>query len=157
MVASAIGGLKPEHPRMWEYQVQETIRELRVPLKRPWFARIGLQADGSAGAVQVTQEIDAGEHYDLAYGAVALNLQGRRLFIGDEMMRDTIELITARSVELGAPGSVILTTKVHHENSNSQKMVLRHGFKNLGSLEDDDHDDWECELALPVGLDDGDH
>ncbi|MBD3924285.1 hypothetical protein IEZ26_06600 [Nocardioides cavernae] len=129
--------------------MQESIRDLRVPMKHRWITRIGLTPERNAGAFQLSQEIDAGQHYDLVFGAVALELQGRRLFIGDEMIEDTVEVITSRCIELGATGTIRLTTKVHQRNGNSQKMVHRNKFRNLGSLEDDDYDDWERELALP--------
>lgn len=148
MELSAVGG-KPVHPATWEYQVQEYIRELRVPMGKKWLCRIGLTEAGTAGAVQLTQEIDPGEHYDLVFGAVALELQGRGLYIGDEMIEDTVDVITARCLAFGVTEDVLLTTKVHQKNRNSQKMVGRHKFRNQGSLEDDEYDDWQRLLTIP--------
>ena len=141
-------GVTPTHPAMWEWQVQESIKGLRVPLKRRWLSRIGLTDDGRAGAFQLTQEIDRGVHYDLVYGAVAIDLQGRGLHIGDEMIADTLDVITTRCVALGVTDDVLLTTKVHRENRNSQKMCHRNGFRNQGSLNDDEYDDWQRLLVV---------
>lgn len=143
-------GLKAVHPCMHEYLVQAHFQDLRLPLNaRQWMLRVGLDSDGCIGAIQQTQVIDAGSEYNLVFGAVAVNLRGRGLFIGDEMIEDTVEQIALQCAEMGVTDDVLLTTQVHRDNRNSQKMCHRNKFRNMGSLENDEYDDWHRDFTPP--------
>lgn len=141
-------GLTPVHDAMYAWNVQEAIRDLRVPLGRKWLVRLGLDQESRIGAIQVTQEITPGGHYDLVFGAVSVHLQGRGLFLGDEMMEDTLEIIASRCADLGVVEDVLLTTTVHRDNSSAQKMCTRNQFRN-NTISDDSYDDWRRYLPVP--------
>ena len=113
---------------MWEFQVQELINQTKPPKRRddPRSVRLGFDEAG-LGAVMVLDELEPGALYELTYGAVALRLRGAGGLHADEMMRDALDLITSRCIELGS-SEVLITGYIDPGNLGSKRMCTRHGL-----------------------------
>lgn len=152
-------GASYTHSRMWEWHVQELIRnDVRSLSARRWLIRLGFD-DAGLGAVMVAEEIDPGEHFYLSVGAIASRLRRQHSgALGDEMLEDTFAAIGERCLAAGYSGEVRLTGIVHRDNYASKRMCERNGFTFRGdSAEVEDHENWGRSIPIPeLPLFDGD-
>lgn len=156
----SLAGVVTVHNRIWEYHVQELIRHdaLKKLGRSKWFVRLGFDQHG-LGGVAVTQEIDRGRHYDLVLAAIACRLRrqhdGR---LGDEMLEDTLSVITDRCAAYNFTGDVLVTGIVHRDNNASKRMCERNKFAFVPAAtlpgaeddeSDDDYEDWQRLVPIP--------
>lgn len=144
-------GASTTHSRMWEWHVQELIRDQVRSLTQPrWIVCLGYDERGLGGVI-VAEEIDAGEHYDLTLGAIASRLRRQHDgALGDEMLEEMFSAIGERCARAGYSGEVLLTGLIHRSNYASKRMCERNGFVFQGACDsDEDHEDWSRSLAIP--------
>ncbi len=102
------------------------VRGLQLPLGLPMHVLIGENDEGIA-AVSCYEELDGPELVQLRFMAVAWRLRHKGGGYADEMFRETLDAITARALEQGAP-VVEISGRVWPENAPSQAMCRRNGL-----------------------------
>lgn len=144
-------GSSVAHSRLYEWHVQQLIREdVRSLNKKRWIVRLGFD-DHGLGAVVVAEELVPGKDYYVAVGAIAARLRGKfRGELGDELMEDIFGAIGQRCVEAGSSGEARLTGVIHKENVRSKLMCERNGWAYVDVCADDINlEDWSRMLPIP--------
>lgn len=136
-----------QHPRFWEFEVQQFIRALRPPRPdSPHKLRVGADAEGLA-AVSYYEELDGPSDIYLHVGAVATRLRGKGGGYADEMIEDTLDAITAAAFAAGVT-EVRVAGRIYESNRPSQEMVRRAGFRHVGNTQAPGVQIWSLDLLL---------
>lgn len=149
LVEYSATGVEYVHPKMYEYRVQELVRRLKPPQGRRYTVRVGCDGAGVA-AVSVSEELRAGELYELNFAALHCRMRGLDGGHAVEMMEDTLDRITSACREFGSRTAEVFGY-IDPENANSKRMCTHVGLKFDALIEERDGtklEIWKYELPV---------
>jgi ribosomal protein S18 acetylase RimI-like enzyme len=141
-----------DHPKEWEWDVQEIIQRLRLPCKPRFITLLGHDEAG-LGAVVQAEEFEKNERFEITVCAVEKRLRSRGGGYADEMLEQIIEAVNARVLDHGGTEHVLVEALIDPRNGPSQALFRRAGFKHR--RERDGLQVWERTLAAPTPPTDG--
>lgn len=135
------------HPKLWEFEAQQMIRALEAPgAGSSHHLRVGEDDEGLA-AVSYFEFLDGPAYVDLIVGGIATRLRGKGGGYADEMMEDTLDVITVAA--LGARvQEVRIEGRIFEENHHSQEMCRRAGFRHTDDTGAPGVQIWSLNLLL---------
>ncbi|QSR27097.1 hypothetical protein CFH99_15835 [Nocardioides aromaticivorans] len=136
-----------QHPRRWELQVQSKIRaHVKPPCRRPNHCLVGWDGDNLA-AVVFYEELDGPAQIEVHVVAVSMAYRRRGGGWADELLRMTLDDITATAIEQGVDITSIVAW-IDEGNRPSQDLFRRTGFRQVGVLEGSTLQRWALTLQI---------
>lgn len=124
-------GWQPQHPRMWEYDAQQTIRRLagewRLPCHRPRAMYIARDPQGIA-AVAAWEELEGPRVVQLEVVGVAMRHRRQKGLVARTFANAVLSEMEQAAVADNAP-ELFMQGEIYHANDASEALMWDKGFR----------------------------